>query len=55
MRRLLLLLSMFVLFGVVHVTQDRVPRSAISVLRGGSEHVARFDRQDGAIGSTGHS
>ena len=44
MRRRLALYLLFALFGVAYVTQDRVPRSLLSVLRGGAEHVERIEQ-----------
>jgi hypothetical protein len=41
MRRRLALYSMFALFGCAYVTLDRLPRSATSVLRSGTEFVVR--------------
>jgi hypothetical protein len=42
MHRRLAMASMFALFACAYITLDRVPRSAVSVLRGGSEFVTRM-------------
>jgi hypothetical protein len=39
MRRRLVVCSMFALFGYAYATLDRLPRSAASLLRGGTEFV----------------
>ncbi len=44
MRRRFAYLTMFALFGLAHVTLDRVPQSVLKTLRGGAEHVERIDR-----------
>ena len=41
--------SLFLLFGLAYATLDRLPRAA-SALRGGSEHVIRFDRAEWSTG-----
>jgi len=50
MCRRLLLISMFALFDLAYATLDRVPRAALSVLRGGGEHVLRLDGAEAATG-----
>ena len=42
MRRRFAIASMFALFACAYFTLDRVPRSAASILRGGSEFVTRM-------------
>jgi hypothetical protein len=44
MRRRLALYLLFALFGAAYATHDRVPRSVLSVLRGGAEHVERVEQ-----------
>ncbi|MBB4016961.1 MULTISPECIES: hypothetical protein [Chelatococcus] len=50
MYRRLALLSMFVFFAAAYATQDRLPRSAVSLLRGAGEHVAIVPESDVSIG-----
>jgi hypothetical protein len=53
MRRQIALYAMFLLFGCAYATLDRVPRSAIQILRGAAEHVLRSDDAEIAIGPEG--
>ncbi|GGG31793.1 hypothetical protein [Chelatococcus composti] len=50
MYRRLALLSMFVFFAAAYATQDRMPRSAVKLLRGASEHVAVIPGPEASIG-----